>query len=96
MQAKLLSIEGDTYGGITLVARDRHIKLTPGQDLLKDKEAVPWKGNYWLQKYWKNYLLRRSKICYTARFINFVAMVVRSVFSCGTSNVGSNVPALPI
>lgn len=90
MQAKLLSIEGDTYGGITLVARDRHIKLTPGQNLLKDKEAVLLNGKHQLQKYWKNYLLRRSKICYTARFINFVAMVVKSVFSCGTSNVGLN------
>jgi hypothetical protein len=35
-------------------------------------------------------------ICYTARFINYVAMVERCVFSCGTSNVGSNVPALSI
>src|SRR6478672_1642528 len=36
------------------------------------------------------YLLRRSHPCYTARFINSVAMVVKSVFSCGINNVGLN------
>ncbi len=35
----------------------------------------------------------RNNTCYTAKSINFVAMGVRYVFSCGISNAGSSVPA---
>ncbi len=35
----------------------------------------------------------RNNTCYTARFINCVAMGVRYVFSCGTSNAGLSAPA---
>src|SRR4028118_122057 len=94
MQAKLLSIKGETSW--------RHFTLDEGKfnkfNLTSRSQGscIPRRGVRLPHKYSKRYLLRRSQICYTARFINFVAMVVRSVFSCGISNVGLNAPALLI